>query len=39
MLEKVPDTFSSRNEPALIEVPLGELPGPWPYIILPRVRG
>ena len=29
----------ARNEPALIEVPLGELPGPWPYIILPRVRG
>ena len=29
----------SRNEPALIEVPLGELPGPWPYIIMPRVRG
>jgi acetolactate synthase I/II/III large subunit len=28
-----------RNEPALIEVPLGELPGPWPYIMLPRVRG
>ncbi len=29
----------TRNEPALIEVPLGELPGPWPYLILPRVRG
>jgi acetolactate synthase-1/2/3 large subunit len=29
----------ARNEPALIEVPLGELPGPWPYIHMPRVRG
>ena len=29
----------ARDEPALIEVPVGELPGPWPYIILPRVRG
>jgi acetolactate synthase-1/2/3 large subunit len=28
----------ARDEPALIEVPLGELPSPWPYIILPRVR-
>jgi acetolactate synthase-1/2/3 large subunit len=32
------DRALARNEPALIEVPLGELPGPWPYIILPRVR-
>jgi acetolactate synthase-1/2/3 large subunit len=29
----------ARDEPALIEVPLGELPSPWPHIILPRVRG
>ena len=29
----------AREAPALIEVPLGELPGPWPYIIMPRVRG
>ena len=29
----------ARNEPALIEVPLGELPSPWPHIHLPRVRG
>ena len=29
----------ARNQPALIEVPLGELPGPWPYLIMPRVRG
>jgi acetolactate synthase-1/2/3 large subunit len=29
----------ARDEPALIEVPLGELPSPWPHIMLPRVRG
>ena len=29
----------ARDEPALIEVPVGEMPGPWPYIMLPRVRG
>ena len=27
------------NEPALIEVPVGDMPFPWPYIDLPRVRG
>ena len=26
-------------EPALIEVPVGDMPFPWPYIDLPRVRG
>jgi acetolactate synthase-1/2/3 large subunit len=29
----------ARAEPALIEVKLGELPGPWSHIMLPRVRG
>jgi acetolactate synthase I/II/III large subunit len=29
----------ARAEPALIEVKLGELPGPWRHIMLPRVRG
>ena len=33
------DRALARNEPALIEVALGELPGPWPYLIMPRVRG
>jgi acetolactate synthase-1/2/3 large subunit len=27
------------NEPALIEVPVGDMPFPWPYIDMPRVRG
>ena len=28
-----------RNEPALIEVPVGEMPSPWQFIDLPKVRG
>jgi acetolactate synthase-1/2/3 large subunit len=29
----------AADEPALIEVPVGDMPFPWPYIDLPRVRG
>jgi acetolactate synthase I/II/III large subunit len=29
----------ATNEPALIEVPVGEMPSPWPFIDLPKVRG
>jgi acetolactate synthase I/II/III large subunit len=29
----------ARNEPALIAVPIGDTPAPWPFIELPRVRG
>jgi acetolactate synthase-1/2/3 large subunit len=29
----------ARNEPVLIEVPIGDTPAPWPFIELPRVRG
>jgi acetolactate synthase I/II/III large subunit len=29
----------ARNEPALIEVPIGDTPAPWPFVELPRVRG
>jgi acetolactate synthase-1/2/3 large subunit len=29
----------SRDEPALLAVKVGEMPDPWPYIHLPRVRG
>lgn len=29
----------ARDEPALIEVTVGEMPSPWPHILLPRVRG
>ena len=29
----------AEDRPALIEVPVGELPSPWPHIMLPRVRG
>jgi len=29
----------AENEPALIEVPVGDMPSPWPFIDLPKVRG
>jgi acetolactate synthase-1/2/3 large subunit len=28
-----------RREPALIEVPVGPMPSPWEFILMPRVRG
>lgn len=27
------------NGPTVIEVPVGEFPSPWPYILMPKVRG
>jgi acetolactate synthase-1/2/3 large subunit len=29
----------AEDRPALIEVAVGEIPSPWPYIMLPRIRG
>jgi acetolactate synthase-1/2/3 large subunit len=29
----------ARREPALIEVPVGPMPSPWPFIHMPPVRG
>src|SRR5262249_46835366 len=31
--------FRRRDTPILIEVPVGAMPNPWPFIFLPRVRG
>jgi acetolactate synthase-1/2/3 large subunit len=31
--------FTRREGPTLIEVPVGPLPSPWEFIMLPRVRG
>jgi acetolactate synthase-1/2/3 large subunit len=31
--------FRRRDTPTLIEVPVGPMPNPWPFIFLPRVRG
>jgi len=31
--------FKRRDLPTLIEVPVGTLPSPWEFIMLPRVRG
>ena len=29
----------AANEPALIEVPCGDMPSPWQFIDMPKVRG
>ena len=29
----------NRRGPSLIEVPVGEMPDPWPTLVMPRVRG
>jgi acetolactate synthase-1/2/3 large subunit len=29
----------ARHEPTLIEVPVGPMPSPWEFILMPRVRG
>jgi acetolactate synthase-1/2/3 large subunit len=31
--------FARRDEPTLIEVPVGAMPSPWEFIHMPRVRG
>ncbi|MCS6930755.1 MAG: thiamine pyrophosphate-binding protein [Acetobacteraceae bacterium] len=31
--------FATTDRPTLIEMPIGELPSPWEFILLPRVRG
>ena len=31
--------FADRDTPTLIEVPVGPMPSPWEFILMPRVRG
>jgi acetolactate synthase-1/2/3 large subunit len=31
-------TAMAHDGPVVIEVPIGEVPSPWPFIVLPRVR-
>jgi acetolactate synthase I/II/III large subunit len=31
--------FKRRDQPTLIEVPVGPMPSPWEFIMMPRVRG
>jgi acetolactate synthase-1/2/3 large subunit len=38
-LRRMLEQCLASNEPALIEVPVGEMPSPWPFIDLPKVRG
>ncbi|MFD2180937.1 thiamine pyrophosphate-dependent enzyme [Rhodoplanes azumiensis] len=32
-------SFARRDVPTVIEVPVGPMPSPWPFIFLPKVRG
>jgi acetolactate synthase-1/2/3 large subunit len=38
-LRKALGTALAKNEPALIEVPVGDMPDPWQFIDMPKVRG
>ena len=38
-LEKALNQALDANVPALIEVPVGEMPSPWDFVLLPKVRG
>ncbi|WP_019832867.1 thiamine pyrophosphate-dependent enzyme [Sphingomonas sp. PR090111-T3T-6A] len=38
-LERTLREAIAANEPALVHVPVDEMPSPWPLIMLPRVRG
>ena len=38
-LRKALEQALARNEPAVIEVPCGDLPDPWQFIDMPKVRG
>jgi acetolactate synthase-1/2/3 large subunit len=31
--------FARRDGPTLIEVPVGQMPSPWEFILMPRIRG
>ena len=31
--------FKRRDQPSIIEVPVGPLPSPWDFVFMPRVRG
>jgi acetolactate synthase I/II/III large subunit len=38
-LRQALETSLARQEPALIEVPCGDMPNPWAFIDMPKVRG
>lgn len=35
---KIERAFATEHGPTLIEVPVTEMPSPWPWIYMPRVR-
>ena len=38
-LRRALETSLAKNEPALIEVPCGDMPSPWQFIDMPKLRG
>jgi acetolactate synthase-1/2/3 large subunit len=38
-LRRALEVSLTANEPALIEVPVGDMPSPWQFIDMPKVRG
>ncbi len=38
-LRKTLERALSKNEPTLVDVPCGDMPDPWPFIDMPKVRG
>jgi acetolactate synthase-1/2/3 large subunit len=38
-LRRALETSLAKNEPTLIEVPCGDMPSPWQFIDMPKVRG
>jgi acetolactate synthase-1/2/3 large subunit len=38
-LRRALETSLAANEPAIIEVPVGDMPSPWQFIDMPKVRG
>jgi acetolactate synthase-1/2/3 large subunit len=38
-LRRALETSLAANEPTLIEVPVGDMPSPWQFIDMPKVRG
>jgi acetolactate synthase-1/2/3 large subunit len=38
-LRRALEVSLTANEPALIEVPVGDMPSPWHFIDMPKLRG
>jgi acetolactate synthase I/II/III large subunit len=38
-LRRALEASLTANEPTIIEVPVGDMPSPWQFIDMPKVRG